>query len=61
MRRDTVIEKLAKKKFLDSRNEFFPGREFKSWDDLNRQAFEWATQIMAVRPQTKANCSKYFL
>jgi len=31
---------------------FFPGREFSSWEDLNRQAKEWATEIMAKRSQT---------
>jgi len=33
---------------------FLSGREFKSWEDLNSQAFQWATQTMANRPQTKA-------
>lgn len=31
---------------------FFPGREFSSWEDLNRQAKEWSTEIMAKRAQT---------
>ena len=32
---------------------FFPGREFSSLEDLNLQAFEWATKILADRPLTK--------
>jgi len=32
---------------------FLPGRSFKSLEDLNRQAFEWATQRYANRPQSK--------
>ena len=31
---------------------FFPGREFSSWEDLNQQAKEWSTDIMANRAQT---------
>ena len=34
---------------------FFPGRTFEDMEDLNRQAFEWATVRMENRPQTKAN------
>ena len=30
---------------------FFPGRHFDSLEDLNRQAFEWATVRMEHRPQ----------
>ena len=33
---------------------FFPGRTFQSLEDLNRQAFEWATVRMDNRPQGKA-------
>ena len=32
---------------------FLPGRTFTSLDDLNKQAFEWATQRYANRPQSK--------
>lgn len=32
---------------------FFPGRTFKSLEDLNHQAFLWATERYANRPQTK--------
>jgi len=33
---------------------FFPGREFSSLEDLNRQAFEWATVKSANRPVGKS-------
>jgi len=33
---------------------FLPGRTFSSLEDLNQQAFAWATQRMEQRPQTKA-------
>lgn len=33
---------------------FFPGRSFESLEDLNQQAFDWATQRMANRPVTKS-------
>lgn len=33
---------------------FFPGRAFQSLEDLNEQAFQWATQRMEQRPQGKA-------
>ena len=33
---------------------FLPGRTFASLEDLNQQAFAWATQRMEQRPQTKA-------
>ena len=33
---------------------FFPGRSFQSLEDLNRQAFDWATVRMEHRPQGKA-------
>ncbi|MFH1863844.1 MAG: helix-turn-helix domain-containing protein [bacterium] len=32
---------------------FFPGRTFESIEDLNRQAFEWATIRYALRPHAK--------
>lgn len=32
---------------------FLPGRTFSSLEDLNKQAFEWATQRYANRPQSK--------
>lgn len=31
---------------------FFPGREFSSWEDLNAQALKWSTEIMANKVQT---------
>jgi transposase len=33
---------------------FFPGRRFESFEDLNEQAFEWATERMDHRPLTRA-------
>jgi transposase len=33
---------------------FFPGRSFRSLEDLNAQAFQWATVRMENRPQGKA-------
>jgi transposase len=33
---------------------FLPGRTFASLEDLNQQAFAWATERMEQRPQTKA-------
>jgi transposase len=33
---------------------FLPGRSFASWEDLNEQAFQWATQRLDHRPQGKA-------
>lgn len=32
---------------------FFPGRTFSSLEDLNRQAFEWATERIPLRPHKK--------
>ncbi len=32
---------------------FFPGRTFENWEDLNRQALEWATVRMVNRPVSK--------
>jgi transposase len=40
--------------FLTLETNFFPGRTFESLEDMNRQAFEWATVRMEKRPQTKA-------
>lgn len=48
---------------------FFPGRTFESLEDLNKQAFEWATVRMANRPVGKGGlipakvfeCEKAFL
>ena len=36
--------------FFTAVTNFFPGRQFESMDDLNRQAFHWATVRMANRP-----------
>ena len=34
---------------------FFPGRTFRDLEDLNRKAFEWATERFASRPQAKTH------
>ena len=34
---------------------FFPGRSFRTIDDLNEQLFKWATQRYARRPQSKTH------
>jgi hypothetical protein len=34
---------------------FFPGRKFSSLEDLNRQAFDWATKIQSQRRRAKTN------
>ena len=39
--------------FYTVETNFFPGREFADLEDMNRQAFEWATVRMANRPSTK--------
>jgi hypothetical protein len=39
--------------FLTLQTNFFPGRSFQDLEDLNRQAFEWATRRFARRPQSK--------
>jgi len=39
--------------FYTVETNFFAGREFASLEDMNRQAFEWATVRMANRPTTK--------
>jgi len=40
--------------FYTVETNFFPGRTFESLEDLNRQAFEWATVRMANRPVSKS-------
>jgi transposase len=40
--------------FFTVETNFFPGRTFQSWEDLNAQAFQWATQRLENRPQGKA-------
>jgi len=37
--------------FWTTETNFFPGRSFASLEDLNRQALEWATVRMELRPQ----------
>ena len=39
--------------FLTLQTNFFPARSFVDLDDLNRQAFVWATQRFASRPQSR--------
>jgi transposase len=39
--------------FYTVETNFFPGREFASLEDMNRQALEWSTVRMAIRPTTK--------
>jgi hypothetical protein len=39
--------------FYTVETNFFPGRHFESLEDLNRQAFEWATVRMENRPVAK--------
>jgi hypothetical protein len=39
--------------FYTVETNFFPGRRFNDMEDLNRQAFEWATIKMANRPVAK--------
>ena len=41
--------------FYTVETNFLPGREFKDWEDLNRQAFEWSTVIMANRSVGKSS------
>ena len=41
--------------FYTVETNFFPGRNFKSLEDMNRQAFEWATMRMANRAVSKTN------
>lgn len=40
--------------FFTVETNFIPGRDFKDMEDLNRQAFEWATVRMENKPQGKA-------
>jgi hypothetical protein len=40
--------------FLTLQTNFFPGRSFKSLDDLNEQAFRWSTERFARRPLSKS-------
>jgi transposase len=40
--------------FYTVETNFFPGRTFKSLEDLNRQAYEWATVRMPNRPVAKS-------
>ena len=39
--------------FFTLETNFFPARRFADLDDLNRQAFDWATRRFASRPQSK--------
>jgi hypothetical protein len=39
--------------FWTTETNFLPGRTFRSLEDLNEQAFEWATVRMENRPQSK--------
>ena len=39
--------------FLTLQTNFFPARSFSDLEDLNRQAFEWATRRFASRPLSK--------
>jgi len=39
--------------FLTLQTNFFPARSFRDLTDLNRQAFAWATQRFASRPQSR--------
>ena len=39
--------------FFTVETNFFPGRTFKNLEDLNQQAFDWATNRMANRPVSK--------
>ena len=39
--------------FWTTETNFFPGRTFSSIEDMNEQARQWSTEIMANRPQTK--------
>ena len=39
--------------FLTLQTNFFPGRSFAGLEDLNRQAFQWATERFASRPLSR--------
>ena len=41
--------------FLTLQTNFFPGRSFKSFEDLNEQAKDWAINRFANRPQSKSH------
>jgi hypothetical protein len=41
--------------FFTVETNFLPGREFRSLNDLNEQAFTWATESFAARPQSKTH------
>jgi transposase len=41
--------------FWTVQTNFFPGRTFRDMEDLNRQAFEWATERMYHRPLAKTH------
>jgi transposase len=43
----------VERSFFSVETNFFPGRTFASLEDLNRQAFEWATVRMEHRPMSK--------
>jgi transposase len=44
----------VERSFYTVETNFFPGRTFSSFEDLNAQALEWSTVRMERRPQTKA-------
>jgi len=41
--------------FFTLATNFFPGRSFRDIEDLNRQAFQWATERFATRPLAKTH------
>jgi len=43
----------GERNFWTVETNFFPGRSFRNLDDLNRQAFQWATERYARRPLSK--------
>ena len=43
----------TERNFFTLETNFFPDRDFKSLEDLNEQAFEWAVNRFASRPQSK--------
>lgn len=43
----------TERNFWTVETNFLPGRKFVSLQDLNSQAFDWATERYAMRPQTK--------
>lgn len=44
----------TERNFWTVETNFFPGRVFENMEDLNRQAFEWATERYARRPLSKS-------